>query len=81
MNSENKRSMLTPNTFTDSMIRMILIAILAVLCFRVVSPFLDLMVWGLILAIVLYPMHQRVAKRLGGRQGLEAFVSCSLYFV
>jgi len=42
------------------------------LCFRVVSPFLDLMAWGLIMAIALYPLHQRIAKRLGGRQGLGA---------
>ena len=82
MNSENMRSTLTSKSFTDSLIRLILIGMLAVLCFRVFSPFLDLMVWGLILSIAIYPMHQTIAKRLGGRQGLGAtlivLVACPL---
>ena len=82
MNSKNMRSMLTSKSFTDSLIQVILIVILAVLCFRVVSPFLDLMVWGLILSIATYPMHQYIAKWLGGRQGLGAtlivLVACPL---
>jgi predicted PurR-regulated permease PerM len=38
----------------------------------VFSPFLTLMVWALILAVALYPLHQWLARRLGGRQGLAA---------
>ena len=72
MNSDNTGSMLTPKTFTNSMIRIMLTVALTVLCFRVVSPFLDLMAWGLILAISLYPLHQRIAQRIGDRQGLAA---------
>ena len=72
MNSENTRTTLTPATFIDSMIRFSLMAVLTVLCFRVVSPFLELLAWGVILAVSLYPLHQRIARRLGGRQGLAA---------
>lgn len=46
-----------------------LLVILAVICYRVLAPFLGLLVWSLILAIVLYPLHQQLARRLGGRQG------------
>jgi len=52
--------------FTDAMIRLGLIALIAVLCFRIFTPFLALMVWALILAIIFYPLHQRLARRLGG---------------
>jgi predicted PurR-regulated permease PerM len=72
MNSENTRTTLTPATFIDSMIRFSLMAVLTVLCFRVVSPFLELLAWGVIFAVSLYPLHQRIARRLGGRQGLAA---------
>ena len=72
MNSDNTGSMLTPKTFIDSMIRLVLMAVLVVLCFRIVSPFLELIAWGMILAISLYPLHQRLARRFGGRQGLAA---------
>ncbi len=42
------------------------------ICFQVFSPFLSLMTWALILAVTLYPLHQSVAAKIGGRQGLAA---------
>lgn len=56
----------------DVLIRAGLILALVMLCYRVLSPFLVLMVWALILAITLYPLHQRLAARMGGRQGWAA---------
>jgi predicted PurR-regulated permease PerM len=56
----------------DVLIRAGLILVLAMLCYRVFSPFLVLMVWALILAITLYPLHQAMATRMGGRQGWAA---------
>ncbi|MFC3459027.1 AI-2E family transporter [Massilia haematophila] len=56
----------------DVFIRAGLAFALAALCYRVFSPFISLMVWALILAVTLYPGHQRLARALGGRQGLAA---------
>jgi len=56
----------------DVLIRLGLIAFLAVLCFRVFEPFLGLVLWALILAVALYPLHRRLANRIGGRQGRAA---------
>jgi predicted PurR-regulated permease PerM len=56
----------------DVLIRAGLIVVLALLCYRVFSPFVVLMVWASILAIALYPLHQALARRLGGRQGGSA---------
>ena len=42
------------------------------LCYQVFAPFLTLMVWALILAVAMYPLHQWLARRLGGKQGLAA---------
>jgi len=58
----------------DVLIRAGLVLALAVLCFEVFSPFLSLMATGLILAITLYPVHQSLAAKIGGRQGLAAAV-------
>ena len=57
---------------TETLIRVGLIAFLVVMCIRVFAPFANLVVWGLILAIALAPLHGRLAARLGGRQGLAA---------
>ena len=53
----------------DVLIRAGLIFALATLCYRIFSPFLTLTVWAVILAVTMYPLHQRLAYRLGGRQG------------
>jgi predicted PurR-regulated permease PerM len=58
----------------DVLIRAGLIAVLVVLCYRVFSPFLTLMIWSVILAVTLYPLHQMLARRIRGRQGLAATV-------
>ena len=57
---------------TDVLVRVGLIAFVVVMCVKVFAPFMGLMLWGLILAIALYPLHRRLAARLGGRQGRAA---------
>ncbi len=56
----------------DVLIRAGLVLALVMLCYRVFSPFLVLMVWALILAVTLYPLHQWLAARMGGRTGWAA---------
>lgn len=56
----------------DVFIRAGLVFALAVLCYRIFSPFLSLLAWALILAVTLYPAHQKLARRMGGKQGLAA---------
>src|SRR5436190_22407752 len=58
----------------DTLIRIALVGGLALLCFLVFSPFLKLMVWSIILAVTMYPLHQWIARRLGGRQGLASIL-------
>ncbi len=56
----------------DVLIRAGLVFAMAVLCYQVFSPFVSLMAWAVILAVALYPAHQMLAHRMGGRQGLAA---------
>ncbi|HSD17947.1 MAG TPA: AI-2E family transporter [Thermomonas sp.] len=49
----------------DVLIRAGLIGILLVSCYRVFHPFLDLMLWALILAVTLYPLEARLKRTLG----------------
>ena len=56
----------------DVLIRAGLMAALVLFCYRVFAPFLDLMLWALILAITLYPLYLRLKPRLGGRRGWTA---------
>ena len=56
----------------DVLIRAGLVFALAALCLQVFAPFLTLMVWALILAVAMYPLHQWLARKIGGKQGLAA---------
>jgi len=58
----------------DVLIRAGLILALVMLCYQVFAPFLNLMIWALILAVALYPLHQYLAAKIGGKQGLAATI-------
>ena len=49
-----------------------LVLAMAMLCYQIFSPFLNLIVWALILGVTLYPLHRALAGRIGGRNGLAA---------
>ena len=50
------------------------IAVLLYWCFTIVSPFLSIVVWGLIISIALYPTHVALSARLGGSEKLSATI-------
>ncbi|MBN8448089.1 MAG: AI-2E family transporter [Candidatus Accumulibacter sp.] len=56
----------------DVFIRAGLVVALVLLCYRIFSPFMTMMLWALILAITIYPLHQMLAARIGGKQGLAS---------
>jgi predicted PurR-regulated permease PerM len=51
--------------------------ILLYLCWRMVQPFLNVILWATVLVILFYPVHRRLAQRMG-RPWLAALLSCLL---
>ena len=68
-------------TLLEVLIRAGLILILAIICYKVFSPFMIAMVWAVILAVTLYPLHQRIARWVGGRQGIASTLLLIVGFV
>ena len=56
----------------DIFIRAGLVLALVLLCYQIFSPFMTMMLWALILAITIYPLHQMLAAHIGGKQGLAS---------
>jgi predicted PurR-regulated permease PerM len=52
-------------------------AIALYLCWLMLRPFISVLAWAIVLVIVFYPVHQRLALRFR-RPGLSALVSCIL---
>jgi predicted PurR-regulated permease PerM len=46
--------------------------ILLVMCFNIVRPFISIVVWALILAVAIYPLHLSLTAKLGGREKTSA---------
>ena len=58
----------TPSpTMLDAAIRIGLVALLLYACGRIVLPFAGILAWSAILAVMLYPLHLRLAGWLGNR--------------
>src|SRR5215813_12302011 len=62
------------SSLMDVLIRLALIFALAWLCYLVLSPFLTLAVWSIILAVTLYPIHQAIARRVRKKQWLASLI-------
>jgi predicted PurR-regulated permease PerM len=56
----------------DATIHIGLVILLLFYCFQIGRPFIDTIVWGIIIAVAVYPGHQRLQSMLGGRGGLAA---------
>jgi predicted PurR-regulated permease PerM len=56
----------------DLFIRAGLIVFLVVYCYQIFKPFIGLMLWSLILAVALYPLHTLIARKMGNRDGYAA---------
>ena len=57
---------------TDIAVRLAILAVIVVSSLRIFSPFLVPVVWGIIIAIALYPIFAKAERALGGRRKLVA---------
>jgi predicted PurR-regulated permease PerM len=58
----------------DLFIRIALIALFFTWCFKIVAPFIPPLLWGVIIAVAVYPAYKGLAKRLGGNTKLAATI-------
>ncbi len=53
----------------DVLIRAALLLAMAILCYRVLAPFLPLAIWAVIFAVTLYPLQLRIRGASWGKAG------------
>jgi predicted PurR-regulated permease PerM len=59
-------------TFYRRCFQLVTAAILGYALYRVLSPLLGMLGWAVVLAFILYPLHERLTRRLKGRGALSA---------
>jgi predicted PurR-regulated permease PerM len=57
-----------------SFIKIGALLILIMWCFDILSPFIGIVSWAVIIAVALYPLHVSLSGRLGGREKISAIV-------
>jgi predicted PurR-regulated permease PerM len=63
---------------TDLAIRLAFLGLFAYWSLELVRPFLPVVIWAVLLTVALYPAYDRLARRLGGRRGIAAFIVTAL---
>ena len=63
----------TRNTI-EAVVRVGLLLLLAAWCFEIISPFIFPVVWGVIIAVAIYPLFVKLKSALGERNKLSAFI-------
>jgi predicted PurR-regulated permease PerM len=48
--------------------------LLLLLCYRIASPFIHVVIWGIVISVGLYPTHVALAAKLGGKEKLSATI-------
>ena len=75
MNDSSKRdSSLAALISIEVAIRLGLLLILVAWCFMIVSPFVLPIMWGIIIAVAIFPLFAKLKSMLGGRNKLAAIV-------
>ena len=67
----------------DAVLQIGLVALLIFACSRIILPFTGILLWSVILAVMLHPLHQRLVVRVGNRWSatLIGLVSVALMLV
>jgi predicted PurR-regulated permease PerM len=56
----------------EAFIRIVVVGLLAIWCFKIGRPFIQVVLWGVIIAVALSPSHRKIQSALGGRGKLAA---------
>jgi predicted PurR-regulated permease PerM len=62
------------NSVYDTTIRLFILLLIIAWCLLIMYPFVNIILWSLILALAMYPLHSKLSKKMGGRPKLASFI-------
>ncbi len=71
---ESKKPGISSGQLTHYAIQLLALTALIYWCFRILEPFITLILWGAVLAIALHPFHKVLVKKFKGREKLSAYL-------
>ena len=76
-----KNPLTTDNNIYDITIRLLVLLLIVGWCLLILQPFVSIILWSLILAMALHPLHAMMAKKMGGRKKLASFIMVATMLV
>ncbi|MCK5869191.1 AI-2E family transporter [Methylococcaceae bacterium CS1] len=73
LTKEQEQKILT-NKVIDIALRLAFIFLITALCFQIIKPFIIMVVWGIIIAVAIFPLYNKLSLALGGRFKLAAIL-------
>ena len=74
MKTDHESDLSSESRTIDLVIKLALLAILLAWCAMILLPFIVPVLWGIILAITLFPLYTRLLKLLKGKKGLSSAI-------
>lgn len=65
----------------DITIRLFILLLIVGWCLAIMYPFVSIILWSLILAVAMLPLHTSLAKKMGGRPKLASFIIIFTFLV
>lgn len=62
------------NPIYDTTIRLFVLLLIIAWCLMILFPFANIILWSIILAMAIYPLHSTMAKKMGGRAKLTSVI-------
>jgi predicted PurR-regulated permease PerM len=62
------------NSVYDTTIRLLIVLLIIVWCLMILYPFTNILLWSLILAMAMHPLHKKLSDKLGGKRKLTSFL-------
>ena len=72
--TDNKGSNNYVNIAIDLILKVGALFLVVFLCFKILKPFLGMLLWGLVIAIILFPLFERLRSILGKRNKLSSII-------
>lgn len=62
------------NSIYDTTIKLIILLFIIGWCIMILLPFANILLWSLILAIAIYPLHSKLSKKMGSKPKLASLI-------
>jgi predicted PurR-regulated permease PerM len=68
------KNLSSTNSVYDTTIRLFILILIVAWCLMILYPFVSIILWSMILAMAMHPLHSLLAKKMGGRPRLASFI-------